>query len=163
MSNRILAFAAGLGALLAASAALAHDYKIGDLVIDHPWARATPKGAPAGGAFLVVTNKGKAADRLLAGTADVAGTVEIHEMAVVDGIMKMRPIAGGIEIPPGGSVTLKPGGLHVMLIGLKEPLVKGQKVKGTLIFEKAGTIAVEYEVEAIAAQGQGGHGQHMSQ
>lgn len=169
--NRRTVLAAVFGALLLAIApvvapvvappAVAHDYRLGDLVIDHPWTRATPAGAPVAGGFFKVRNTGKAADRLVSGTSEVAGTFEIHEMAVVDGIMKMRPLAKGIEIPPGGEVVLKPGGLHVMFIGLASPLKEGAKVRGTLVFEKAGKIEVEYTVEAIAAgSSTTGHGEH---
>lgn len=162
--NRRTCLAAAFGAvLLAAAPAVAHDYRLGDLVIDHPWTRATPAGAPVAGGFFKVRNTGKTADRLISGTSEVAGTFEIHEMAVVDGIMKMRALDKGIEIPPGGEVVLKPGGLHVMFIGLASPLKEGATVKGTLVFEKAGKIEVEYKVEAIAAgASHGGHGEHKT-
>lgn len=160
--NRRTLLAAVVGTLLLATApVVAHDYRLGDLVIEHPWTRATPAGAPVAGGFFKVRNTGKTADRLISGTSAVAGTFEIHEMAVVDGIMKMRALDKGIEIPPGGEVVLKPGGLHVMFIGLAAPLEKGAKVKGTLVFEKAGKIEVEYTVEAIAAgSSTTGHGEH---
>ena len=146
-------FAALIGATLIAAPAFAHDYKVGDLQIDHPWARATPGGATVGGGFMKIKNAGSAADRLVAGSAEVAGRVEIHEMAVIDGIMKMRALDKGLEIAPGKTVELKPGGFHVMLMDLKRPLKQGETVKATLVFEKAGSLQVEFQVEAIGAQG----------
>jgi copper(I)-binding protein len=152
------------GALaLTVTAAVAHDFKVGSLEIGHPWARATPKGATIGGGYLKITNTGAEADRLVGGSSTVAGRFEVHEMATVDGVMKMRPVTGGLEIKPGQTVELKPGGFHIMLMGLKQPLEAGQTVKGTLTFEKAGTVEIEYKVEPIGATpkaegGQGGHG-----
>ncbi|MBT9289230.1 copper chaperone PCu(A)C [Prosthecodimorpha staleyi] len=142
-----------IGATLFAAPAFAHDFKVGDLQIDHPWARATPGGATVGGGFMKIKNAGKASDRLVAGSAEVAGRVEIHEMAVIDGIMKMRALDKGLEIAPGKTVELKPGGYHVMLMELKRPLKQGETVKATLVFEKAGPVQVEFQVEAIGAQG----------
>ena len=141
---RTLAFAAALS--FVPGAAAAHEYKLGSLEIGHPWSRATPAGAPVAGGFLTVTNAG-GADRLVSVASDAADKVEIHEMAVVDGVMKMRPLDKGIEVPAGGKLELKPGSYHVMFIGLKKPFVKGDMVKGTLAFEKAGKIDVEFKVE----------------
>ena len=148
---RILAVGAVLG-LLTTSAATAHDYTLGALKIGHPWSRAMPKGAPVGPGFLTVTNTGTTADRLIAANADVSAKVEIHEMAVVDGVMKMRALDKGLEIPAGGTVELKPGGYHIMFIGLKAPFEAGQRFKGTVTFEKAGTVEVDYEIEAMATK-----------
>ena len=120
----------------------------GDITLDHPWARATPAGAKVGAGYVTLKNTGSAGDSLVAATADVAGRVEIHEMAVVDGVMKMRPVKA-LTIPAGKSVELKPGSYHIMLMELKQPLKAGDKVTGTLTFEKAGTIPVEYAVEAM--------------
>lgn len=125
----------------------------GDITLDHPWARATPAGAKVGAGYVTLKNTGSAGDNLVAATADVAGRVEIHEMAVVDGVMKMRPVKA-LPIPAGKSVELKPGSYHIMLMELKQPLKAGDKVTGTLTFEKAGTIPVEYAVEATAAPSQ---------
>lgn len=153
---------------LGASHALALDYNLGPLHIAQPWARATPKGASVAGGYMKITNKGAVPDRLIAGSAGFAGRFEIHEMTMEQGVMKMRPLAAGLEIKPGQTVELKPGSFHVMFMGLKEPLEKGQRVKGTLVFEKAGKIDIEYEVEAIgttssghsAPAGSTGHGKH---
>ena len=142
----------------AASAAAAHEYNLGPLKIEHPWARATPKGAAVAGGYLKVTNTGKEADRLIGGSAAFAGRFEIHEMSEQGGVMKMRHLPKGLEIKPGETVELKPGSFHVMFMELKQPLVKDQKPrpKGTLVFEKAGTIEVEYAVEAVGSS-PGGH------
>ena len=149
--STLLAAAALLG--LSSGLASAHEYKLGTLEIAHPWSRATPAGAPVGAGYMVVTNTG-AADRLVAATADVSDRVEIHEMSVVDGVMKMRALDKGIEVPAGGRLELKPGSYHIMFIGLKKPLVKGEKVKGSLSFEKAGKVDVEYAIEDVAAKQQ---------
>jgi len=134
-----------------ASGAQAHEYKVGPIAIDHPWIRATPKNAPVAGGYLKITNTGKEADRLIGGTAAFAGRFEIHEMSHEGGVMKMRALPKGVEIQPGETVELKPGSFHVMFMELKEPLVKDQKPrpKGTLVFEKAGTVEVEYAIEAV--------------
>ncbi|WP_413991567.1 copper chaperone PCu(A)C [Labrys okinawensis] len=123
----------------------------GSLVIQHPWARATPPGAPVGGGYVTIANKGATADKLVGGTVDVAASVEIHQMTTEDGVMKMRQL-DGLEVPAGGEVTFSPDGLHLMFVGLKHGLKKGQHIEGTLVFEKAGTVKVEYEVEGIGAK-----------
>ncbi len=132
----------------------ADDYKVGALQIGQPWARATPKGAPVGGGYMKITNTGAEPDRLVGGSSDVADRFEVHEMSMDGGVMKMRPTSG-VEIKPGQTVELKPGGMHVMFVGLKKPLVQGQKVKGTLNFEKAGKVEVEFTVQGIGASGGG--------
>jgi copper(I)-binding protein len=119
--------------------------------IEKPWARATPGGAKTGAAYMTIDNKTNVADRLTAASSDVAKTLQIHEMKVVNGIMKMREIPGGLRVPAGGSVTLKPGGYHVMLIGLNKPLKKGEKFRLTLVFEKAGKVSIEVPVESVGA------------
>jgi hypothetical protein len=163
-----LAAATALGFGLALAPATgpvqAHDYKVGTLKIDHPWTRATPAGARVAGGYMTITNSG-AADRLVSGTATIAGRVEVHEMAVNNGVMTMRELAGGLPIPEKGSVELKPGSYHVMFMDLKQPLKMGESFKGTLTFEKAGTIEVEFAVEAMGSQGMDhgahGHGGHQ--
>ncbi len=120
-----------------------------DISLDHPWSRATPANAPVGAGYVSIRNSGVAADRLVSATADVAGKVEIHEMAMDGGVMKMRQVQG-IDIPAGKSAELKPGGYHLMFMGLKQPLKAGDTVKGSLTFEKAGTVPVEFKVEAMS-------------
>lgn len=131
--------------------AVAEDYTAGTIEIDNPWARATPKGATVAGAYMTIKNKGTAPDRLVGGSVAVANKFQVHQMLMEKGIAKMRPVEGGLEIKPGESVQLKPGSYHVMLMGLKQPLEKGQKIKGTLQFEKAGKVDIEYTVEAAGA------------
>jgi copper(I)-binding protein len=154
MTIRNVAFAALATAVLATPAAAAEIAK-GDIVITDPWARATPKGAAVGGGFMQIDNKGTTPDRLVGGTMPLAGRFEVHEMKMDGDVMKMRPLADGLTIPPGGSVTLKPGSYHVMFMDLKEPLTEGATLTGTLTFEKAGTVEVQYEVRPLAATAPG--------
>ncbi len=157
---------AALVACLAAFPALAADVVKGDIKISQPWSRATPGGAKVAIGYLTITNTGKTADKLIGGTSAAAPTFEIHDMTMTDGVMRMRRVEGGLEIKPGATVALKPGGLHVMFIDVKKPLKQGEKVKGTLVFEKAGAIEIEYDVAGIGASGPdgkaggGGHHKH---
>jgi copper(I)-binding protein len=143
---------------MAANAASAHDYKAGSIQFEHPWARATPKGATIAGGYMKLVNTGATADRLIGGTNADSEKFEIHEMSMDNGVMKMRPLPNGIEIKPGETVELKPGGYHLMFVGLKHPLEKGKSVKGTLQFEKAGKVDVEYVVEGLGATSTMDHG-----
>jgi copper(I)-binding protein len=136
---------------LIALPALALDYKIGSIEIRQPWARATPPTAQAGGGYLLLTNTGTTADRLIAARSPAADKVELHEMKMDGNVMRMRELDKGIEIPPGTSVELKPGGLHLMFTGLKAPFARDSKVPLTLVFEKAGSADVELAVEAMGA------------
>ncbi|MBS0522422.1 MAG: copper chaperone PCu(A)C [Proteobacteria bacterium] len=136
---------AGIGA------ASAHSYKLGALEIGHPWARATPPTAPTGGGYLSVKNTGTEPDRLISASSPVAGAVQVHEMKMEGNVMRMRELDGPLEIKPGETVTLAPGGLHLMMMGLKAPLKQGEKIPLTLVFEKAGKIDVELLVEAMGA------------
>lgn len=132
-----------------ASAAFAHDYKAGPLVVDHPWSRATPRGASVAGGYLRITNTGTTPDRLIGGTAEGAKRFEIHEMSMTDGVMRMRELKDGVEIPAGATIELKPGSYHVMMMDLSKQLTKGDRVKASLTFEKAGKVDIEFVVEAI--------------
>jgi copper(I)-binding protein len=145
---------------IAATAASAHEYKAGSLEIKHPWSRATPKGATIAGGYLKIINTGTAPDRLVGGSTEVAGKFEIHEMSMDNGVMKMRPLAGGVEIKPGQTVEFKPGSYHLMFVGISKPLEQGKRVKGTLEFEKAGKVDVEYAVEAIGGTPKDEHAGH---
>jgi hypothetical protein len=149
-----------LAAILAfaVNAASAHEYKAGSIEIKHPWARATPKGAPVAGGYMTLINTGSAPDRLVGGTNANAEKFEMHEMKMDNGVMKMRPLPNGIEIKPGEKVELKPGAYHLMFVGVKVPFEKGKRVKGTLQFEKAGSVDVEYVVEAVGASPKMDHG-----
>jgi len=143
---------AGVCAWLAASAR-AEEVRAGDLVITQAWSRATPGGAKVGGGYLTIENKGATADRLIGGSADIAGKVQVHEMAMNNGVMTMRPVDKGLTIEPGKTVKLAPGGLHLMLLDLKSPLKQGDKVPLTLEFERAGKVSLSLEVQGIGAQG----------
>ncbi|WP_419907347.1 copper chaperone PCu(A)C [Hoeflea sp.] len=112
----------------------------GDLHIARPWTRAMLPGQKVGGGFLVITNKGAADDRLVAVSSPVTDRVEIHEMAVVDDVMRMRPLPDGIVIPAGETVELKPGGYHLMFMDVEKGFAEGDMVPVVLSFEKAGNV-----------------------
>lgn len=143
--------AAGLGAAPAAAA----DYDLGSMHISTPWARATPKGAGAGAGYMTITNKGTTPDSVSCVSDDASAQCQIHSMTMEGGVMKMRPVDSGLEIKPGETVTLQPGGYHIMFVSLKHPLEAGQSVKATLKFEHAGTVDVEYPIAAIGAPAPG--------
>jgi periplasmic copper chaperone A len=133
------------------SGAYAYDYKVGALEIDHPWSRAVPKGATVAAGYVTIKNTGTEPDRLMSGSTPVAGKFEIHEMSMDKGVMKMRPVPGGVEIKPGETVELKPQSFHIMMMGLKQPIEKGKPFKGSLVFEKAGPVDVDFAVEGVGA------------
>lgn len=124
----------------------AHEYKLGELHIGHPYARSTPPGAKVGGAYLSIDNKGKAADRLVRASSPRAGSAELHTMSMEGNVMRMRQVPA-IEVAPGATVKLVPGGLHVMLQELQQPLKKGERFPMTLVFERAGEVRVDIVVE----------------
>jgi len=130
-------------------------YRAGDLLIEQPWSRATPGGAKVAGGYVRITNKGTAPERLVGGSFAAAGRMEVHEMSVTDGIMRMKPVEGGVAIPPGATVELKPGGYHAMFLDLQHPLKEGDTIQGTLQFEKAGSVPVTYRVLGMGAQSSG--------
>ena len=134
---------------LSAGAAYADDYKVGTLEIDNPWSRAVPKGGKVAVGYLTIKNTGTEPDRLVSGSTPVAGKLEIHEMTMDKGVMKMRPLAAGLEIKPGETVELKPESFHLMLTNLKQPIEKGKPFAASLVFEKAGPVDVEFAVEAV--------------
>lgn len=149
MTRRLLALALALIGL--APVAMAQSYKLGSLEIDQPWTRATAPTAKAGGGFMTITNKGTTPDRLIAVRSSASDKVEIHEMKMEGSVMRMRELDKGLEIPPGGSVALKPGGYHIMFMELKAPFAKDAKIPVTLVFEKAGSIDVVLDVQAMGA------------
>lgn len=145
-----------LAALLAfALPSFAHDYKAGDLTIDHPWSRELPPNAPAGAAYFTLKNPGAAADRLLGVNTPRAQKAELHTHVHQNGLMKMQRVAA-VEIPAKSEVAFQPGGNHVMLFGLSQPLKAGEQFPLTLEFEKAGKVEVQVQVE-------GADGHHMGQ
>ena len=148
--TRFHALAAALALSLVAAPALAEGNKAGDLSIEKPWARATPKGADVGAAYVEIRNAGGDADKLTGGAADFAN-VEIHEMSMQGNVMKMQELKDGLAIPAHGDVKLAPGGYHFMFVNLKKPLVKGDKEKITLKFEHAGSVDIEFDVQGVGA------------
>jgi len=147
-----------IATLAAAAPALAHDYRVGALKIGHPWSRPSMPGAPAGAGYLTITNTGDSEDRLLGGSTPVSDRLEIHEMTMTGGVMKMRPVTGGLVIPLGQTVSLRPGGYHVMFIGLKSPLTLKDRFPATLRFQKAGPVKVEFNVQTPESASGQDHG-----
>ena len=156
MSFRKLSACALAAALLIGSglsSAFAHSVEAGSLSLTDLWTRATPPGAPTGAGYLTITNHGSEPDRLVSASTPSAEKGEIHEMTVKDGVMTMRPVEGGLEIPAGGKLELKPNGYHLMLMGLKRPAKEGESFPATLTFEKAGSVTVEFQVEGMNGGG----------
>ena len=161
MNSRSRSFAcAALVAGLFVVPARAEDVKAGDLVITQAWSRATPGGAKIAGGYLTIENKGSAPDRLIKGAADISSKIEVHEMAMNNGVMTMRELDKGLAIEPGKTVKLAPGGYHLMLMDLKAPLKQGDKVPVTLEFEKAGKVTLSLDVQGVGAQAPGGGHDH---
>jgi hypothetical protein len=154
--RHLLSLAAALAAALT-TPVLAADAKLGAIQIQQPWARPTPSGAPTGGGYMTLVNTGKAADRLMGGSTPASGRLEVHEMSMSGGVMSMRRLDKGLALAPGASVALKPGGYHLMFIGLAKPLKVGDRFPVTLQFEKAGQVKVEFEVRQPPAAPPAGH------
>jgi copper(I)-binding protein len=150
MNKLNIALAGPLFAGLFSTLAMAQNVKVGGIEIDHAYARAMVPGAKVGGGYLTLTNTGSADDKLVAIAADRAKSAEVHQMSVDGGLMKMRPVHGGLVVPAGQTIELKPGGYHVMFMGVVQPFKQGETVKATLTFEKAGAIGVEFSVGNIA-------------
>ncbi len=127
--------------------------KAGSLEITEAWTRATLPGQPAGGGFLIIENKGAEADRLLSASSPLTPMTQVHEMKMQGDVMKMAELTDGLEIPAGAKVELKPGGFHIMFMGLKEGIKEGDVVKVKLVFEKAGEVEVEMPAQAADAKG----------
>ncbi len=140
---------------LTTTAAVGHGYKLGTMEIIHPWTRATSPAAKIAAGFLKVKNNGPRPDFLIAATSDATGRIEIHRSKVENGVAEMRPVER-LEIKPGETLELAPGGLHLMFIELKRPLVEKERVKGTLVFKSAGSIEIEYVISPA-----GGHESHV--
>lgn len=159
LSFRVFALAAAfsffaLGSIASGPAiagmAMAETVAVGDLIIKNPWIRQAPPGAKVVGGYALITNNGTVADRLLGGTADFARHIEVHEMRMTDGIMKMRPLAEGLTISPGETVELRPGSFHLMFMGATSPKA-GETVAVTLRFARAGNVTVNLPVAPIGA------------
>lgn len=156
MSTARVVAGAALISALSVTSARADEVKAGDLVITQAWSRATPNGARIAGGYLTIENKGATPDRLVGGSGDIAGKVEVHEMATKDGVMTMRPLDKGLAIEPGKTVKLAPGGYHLMMFDLKGQLKQGDKVPVTLEFEKAGKVTLSLDVQGVGAQAPAG-------
>lgn len=115
------------------------------IMVMEPWARSSPRGMTNGAVYMMFMNEGNTTDTLMSAESEVAETVELHESKMEGEVMKMKPVSS-IEVPAGGSTTLKPGGLHVMLINLKQELTPGEKITLTLNFEKSGPMTIEAEI-----------------
>lgn len=143
-----------LAALLFAVVPLgAHGFAKGDLAIGHPWARETAAGQSAGGGFLTISNTGGHEDRLTGGSSAIAREVQVHSTSMDGGIMRMRHLPQGLAIPAGQTVTLRPGSFHIMFMGLKRPLKRGEMVPVSLRFARAGVVNVTFKVEAVTYGG----------
>jgi periplasmic copper chaperone A len=125
-----------------------HEIKLGNLIIGKPWSRQSPMAADVAAGFLTIQNTGGEDDKLLKATAEITPKVQLHDMEMVNDVMKMVELPAGIPIPAGQTVELKPKSLHVMFMDLKTQVQQGTVFKGTLVFEKAGTVEVEFEVRA---------------
>jgi copper(I)-binding protein len=143
-----------LAPFLAAPAPAHEFHKLGDIVIEQPWSRATP--VKVGGAYMTLRNNGDVADKLVKVTSPLAERAEIHETKIEGGTAMMRPV-NGVELKRRSSVQLKPGGMHVMLMGLQRPLKEGERIKLSLTFARAGTIDIEARVEKAGALSPGDH------
>lgn len=144
--------AAALVAVVASPLA-ASAVRIGTLSIDGAWSRETASGQSVGGAFMTISNTGRNADRLLSGSSPVANEVQLHTMSLDGGVMRMRQVQGGLNVPAHGKLELKPGAFHIMFIGLKHPLRQGERVPLTLRFQRAGRVTVQVVVQPIGAMG----------
>lgn len=138
------------------------DVTLGDLTITGGFTRATLPNAPVGGGYITISNAGTEADRLVSASSPISEVTQLHEMKMEGDVMKMKELENGIDIPAGETVTLAPGGLHIMFMGLTQSLVEGEKVPVTLTFEKAGTVEIELSIAGMAAKGpamdHAGHG-----
>ncbi len=165
MRSTLLAALFALGIATVANAQHMHSEataiaNIGDMTVEHAWSRATPSAAPVAGGYLTIRNSGKAADKLIGGSSEISQAVEVHEMALNNGVMTMRSLASGLEIKPGESVQLQPGGYHIMFTGLKRPLKQGETFKAQLTFAHAGKVDVVFTIRAMNARPEHDHSHH---
>ncbi|WP_245294717.1 copper chaperone PCu(A)C [Rhizobium rhizosphaerae] len=150
-----------VGVSLAAPASAEPPVTLGDLTIEQPVARAMLPGAKVGGGYVTIVNCGQTADRLVSAASPLAGSVQIHSMTMDGGVMQMREMKEGLEIPAGGTLALKPGSYHLMFVNPKAPFKQGDHVKASLTFEKAGTAEVEFLVGPAAGALPGADGKTM--
>ncbi|MCA3554771.1 copper chaperone PCu(A)C [Aestuariivirga sp.] len=126
----------------------AHEIKLGNIVIHHPWSRQSPRAADVAAGYMTIANTGKEDDRLVRATSEISASAQIHDMRMAGDVMRMEELPDGIVIPAGATVKLRPKGLHIMFTGLRQQVMEGEEFSGTLTFEKAGTVSVNYEVAA---------------
>ncbi len=148
--------AATLALALTAGAAAQSTSKIGPIEVSNAWARASAGRAGAGAAYFEIRNHGGKSDRLVSAKTDVSRMASLHAHIMKDNIMRMVRV-DGLEVPAGGRATLRPGGHHVMLMGLAQPLMRGHSFPLSLTFEKAGTVTVEVVIMGPGARGPKGH------
>lgn len=152
--RRLTQFLAAAALTLGAALASAHDFAAGDIRVDHPWARPSISERTPGAAYFTLTNTGAEADRLIAARpVGFAERAELHTHIHDNGVMRMREVEGGVEIPAGETVEFRPGGLHVMLFGLAAPLTEGELHPLVLVFQRAGEVEVGVFVENRAPGG----------
>jgi periplasmic copper chaperone A len=141
-------FAALLAVAFSFSSSIAADastVSVGSLKIENAFARPTPRGATVAAGYLTIVNSGSTPDRLVSATSDISAKAQIHEMKMDNGIMEMRELPDGLPIPAGTTVTLKPGGYHIMFVDLRHPVKPGDVIHATLTFEKAGKVDVPFK------------------
>ncbi|KQZ50041.1 hypothetical protein ASD54_14200 [Rhizobium sp. Root149] len=159
MKQKLISLAAVLLTLVGVTSAFAHGFQIGDLKIGHPYSRAMLPGAKVGGGYLKITNAG-ADDRLVSASSDRAASVQIHEMKMDGGIMEMRELKDGLAVPANSTVELKPGSYHLMFMNVAQPFKEGEMVKAKLVFEKAGSVDVEFAVGPASGEAKNDHAGH---
>ena len=155
----VVAAMVGLSALITGIAG-AQEFRAGTMEVDQPWSTATPRGASVAAGYMTIKNTGTEPDRLTGVSTPVGGKVEVHEMTMDNGIMRMRPLASGLEIKPGQTVELKPNSFHLMLENLREPIQQGKPFRATLMFAKAGSVDVDFAVAPVGATSAAAAHQH---
>ena len=141
----ILAAALAVSGLIALVGPVSADNPRG-VVVDHAWSRPTPPGAPTAVGYLTITNRGSRPDQLMSADSPATGTLSLHQMSMAGGIMRMRPVVGGLAIAPGATMNLDPNGDHLMFEGLKRPFKSGDQVPAVLHFQHAGAVRVSFVV-----------------
>lgn len=159
MKQKLISLVAVLLTLVGVTSAFAHGFQVGDLKIGHPYSRAMLPGAKVGGGYLKITNAG-ADDRLVSASSDRAASVQIHEMKMDGGIMEMRELKDGLAVPANSTVELKPGSFHLMFMNVAQPFKEGEMVKAKLVFEKAGSVDVEFAVGPANGEAKNDHAGH---
>jgi len=152
--------AAAAGLMFVAFAAQAQEFKAGNITIEHAWARPSAGTTKMSAAYMKLKNAGKEGDTLKSASSPVAAEVSIHENINDNGVMKMRQVQGGLAIPAGGEVNLKPGGLHIMLMGLKQNLELGQTIPLKLSFANGGDTEIQAKIEKMPDAASGGADHH---